>query len=517
MKPIRSPQLPGELLEDWQSIVDLIVRMTGVKVGLVMQVVEEDIAVLVASRTANNPYHVGEREHLDGSGLYCETVIKRGQHLLVPDALKDPDWDKNPDLKFGLVSYLGFPIRLPDGGILGTLCVLDDKENHYSPEIVSLMSKMQALIESQLSLFEENRQHRLFAKESLFRRILDSVPVALACCNFTGEGPLLYLNQQFSKMLGYSIADISSLTQLLQLAWADGEEPGIDHAAWQAGLARLQQQPGFPEQREIRLRCRDGDWCDVLLGAVLIEDLLIITLVDISERKQAEALLRERERRLDQVLTAAGLGFWEWDIRTGGVLFDERALAMVGRTPETALASYEHWRKNVHPDDADAVFASLQDHLDGNTASFEVEYRLRHLEGHWLWVLDRGKVVARDRTGQPLRITGTSQDISHRKQLENESAHLLRQITSLLHETFNQRGERVTASPARDESALASLTRRQKEVLRLVASGLTSAEIARQLNISTDTVDTHRRDLMRKLDIRSVAGLTKVAIEEGLL
>lgn len=515
MKPIRTPQLPGELLEDWQSIVDLIVRMTGVKVGLVMRVVEEDIAVLVASRTENNPYHVGEREHLDGSGLYCEKVIKRGQHLLVPDALGDPDWDDNPDLKFGLVSYLGFPIHLPDGGILGTLCVLDDKENHYSPEIVSLMSKMQALIESQLSLLEENRQHRLFAKESLLRRILDSVPVALACCNFTGDWPLLYLNQQFSKMLGYSITDLGSLTRLLQLTPADGDE--IDQSSWQEGLARLQQQPGLPEQREIRLRCRDGHCCDALLGAVLIEDLLIITLVDISERKHAEALLRERERRLDQVLTAAGLGFWEWNIRAGGVLFDERALAMVGRKQETALTSYDDWQREVHPEDTDAICAALQDHLDGNTASFEVEYRLRHLEGHWVWVLDRGKVVARDRHGQALRMTGTSQDISHRKQLENESAHLLRQITSLMHEALNQRGERVSTSAAGEAGPLASLTRRQKEVLRLVASGLTSAEIARQLNISTDTVDTHRRDLMRKLDIRSVAGLTKIAIEEGLL
>ena len=154
---MNSPQqyeVPEKLRQGWQDIVDLIVRLTAVKVGLVMQVVGDQIAVLVSSRTANNPYHVGDSEHLEDSGLYCETVVKQRAPLQVPNALQDPLWDHNPDLKFGLVAYLGFPICYPDGRILGTLCVLDDKENRFSSDVIALMAKMKELIESHLAVEE---------------------------------------------------------------------------------------------------------------------------------------------------------------------------------------------------------------------------------------------------------------------------------------------------------------------------------------------------------------------------
>ncbi len=76
---------------------------------------EDEIEVLVASRGEGNPYRPGDREHFAGPGLYCETVIKSGKKLLVPDALADENWKKNPDVKLNMISCLGFPIFLPDG------------------------------------------------------------------------------------------------------------------------------------------------------------------------------------------------------------------------------------------------------------------------------------------------------------------------------------------------------------------------------------------------------------------
>lgn len=510
-------ELSTGMLRDWQSIVDLIVKLSGVRVGLIMKVTGDHIAVMVSSNTENNPYHVGDQEHLKHSGLYCEAVIRSGQPLLVPDALKDPAWDKNPDLKFGLLSYLGFPIRLPDGNILGTLCVLDDKENHYTADIVELMSRMRELIESQMRLEDENRQFRIFAKESVLRRMLDSVPVAIACASIHGQqSRTLYLNRQFSRMLGLTATSDASFLSWPKLRISRSGQDATEELQLSDIVARTLQNPETTVVEEMRVHRDDGARVDAVFSGVLIEDLLLITLVDITEQKAGEEELLERQARLNLVLAASGLGVWDWDLTQNSAIFDARALAIVGCETDE-LQNIDAWQAGIHPDDLAMVRSRLKDHLDGNATSYEVEYRRRHQDGHWVWILSRGKIVARSPAGLPLRLTGTHQDISQRKQLESESRSLLQQITTLIQHAIKPQNDAPVLPEAAGEKRFNRLTRRQKEILRLVATGLTSADIAGHLSISVDTVETHRRDLARKLDVRSVAALTKVAIENGLV
>lgn len=145
---------PEDILAAWQRSVDLIVRLTGARVGLIMKISGEDIEVFVSSSTENNPYVVGDRERLVGSGLYCEAVIASQEMLAVSDALSSERWKNNPDIKHNMVSYLGFPIRSGDGRPFGTICLLDDKANEHHQDAVELLEKMRDLIESHLKLKE---------------------------------------------------------------------------------------------------------------------------------------------------------------------------------------------------------------------------------------------------------------------------------------------------------------------------------------------------------------------------
>jgi hypothetical protein len=77
-------EIPDNVLQDWQSIVDLVAHIGGVRVGLIMKVANKEIEVLVSSNSINNPYVVGEKEHLIGSGLYCERVIRDKKSCLYP-------------------------------------------------------------------------------------------------------------------------------------------------------------------------------------------------------------------------------------------------------------------------------------------------------------------------------------------------------------------------------------------------------------------------------------------------
>ena len=192
------PDLPHELLREWQEIVDLVARLAQVRVSLVMRVSDQDIEVLVASRTPCNPYHPGEKEALHGSGLYCEEVIRSNDCLQVANASLSGRWQHNPDMKHGLISYLGFPIRLPDGRAFGTLCLLDDKENAYSAEIVALLEKMRNLAEEHLRFAQENRFHRIFANESMLRQILENLPIPIAVSSTRDDWEILFMNKQFT-------------------------------------------------------------------------------------------------------------------------------------------------------------------------------------------------------------------------------------------------------------------------------------------------------------------------------
>lgn len=144
--------IPDNLIKEWQSIVDLIARIAKVRAALIMRVQDGEIGVFVSSKTKNSPYKPGNKEHLIDSGLYCEMVIRKGRMLLVPDASKSDKWRNNPDMKYNMKCYLGFPIRLPNGDFFGTICMLDDKENNFSQDMKDFMEKMRNLIEAYLKL-----------------------------------------------------------------------------------------------------------------------------------------------------------------------------------------------------------------------------------------------------------------------------------------------------------------------------------------------------------------------------
>jgi len=132
-------EVPTAILENWQEIVNILADMIPIPASLIMRFDDPNIEVFISSESEGNPYHPGDKEKVYGSGLYCETVIKTKDKLLVPNALADVNWKDNPDIKLGMISYLGFPILLPDGKPFGTICVLDNKQNQYSENVEKLM------------------------------------------------------------------------------------------------------------------------------------------------------------------------------------------------------------------------------------------------------------------------------------------------------------------------------------------------------------------------------------------
>jgi signal transduction histidine kinase len=147
--------VPKEFLQNWQITVDLLAEIAGVPSALIMRVHASEIEVFVANHMPDSVYHSGETVPLN-TGLYCETVMSTQRKLLVPNALKDPNWDNNPDIKLGMISYCGLPLTWPNGEIFGTICILDQEENSYIEQTHRLIERFRDSIQLSLEQIYES-------------------------------------------------------------------------------------------------------------------------------------------------------------------------------------------------------------------------------------------------------------------------------------------------------------------------------------------------------------------------
>lgn len=142
---------------------------------------------------------------------------------------------------------------------------------------------------------------------------------------------------------------------------------------------------------------------------------------DITSNVSLTNELKKEQTRLANVIDSTALGSWEWDIQDGKTTFNERWAEIIGYTlAEISPTTMETWASLVHPDDLLESNALIQKHLSGEIDHYYCEVRMKHKDGHWIWVLDRGRVTSRSDDGTPLFMYGTHQDISQFKQLQNE-------------------------------------------------------------------------------------------------
>jgi diguanylate cyclase (GGDEF)-like protein/PAS domain S-box-containing protein len=150
---------------------------------------------------------------------------------------------------------------------------------------------------------------------------------------------------------------------------------------------------------------------------------VVCTFVDISHRRRLEQNLRQQGRRLRAVLEGTRTATWQWNVQTGSVELDSRFAEMLDAdTARAAAFTFADWRHLVHADDSAGLQTQIQQHFDGSADTFEAEYRMRHRDGGWRWVRDRGRVVSRTPRGEPLAMLGTHDDITALKEAELASA-----------------------------------------------------------------------------------------------
>jgi PAS domain S-box-containing protein len=167
----------------------------------------------------------------------------------------------------------------------------------------------------------------------------------------------------------------------------------------------------------------DGTSVPILKTVVPItikgDNYLLESFIDITERKQAEEVISSYVTRLGLSMKAANMAWWEMDINTGRVIFDERKTDMLGCSSEK-FQHYQDFMALVHPDDHDKAMNAMKAHLAGTVGKYEVEYRILTKSGEYKWFYDIGSIEKRDSQGAPLTAAGIVIDITERKQAEDE-------------------------------------------------------------------------------------------------
>ena len=145
------------------------------------------------------------------------------------------------------------------------------------------------------------------------------------------------------------------------------------------------------------------------------------TIQDISERKQAEESLRNSEERLQLVIKGSNDAPWDWDFARQKIYYSPQWWAQIGYEPDELPVTDQLWYELTHPDDRKTVNATLDEAQKTDMASYQIEFRLQHKQGHFVPVLSRG-LISRDEGDNILRVTGTNMDLTESKLMQAKLA-----------------------------------------------------------------------------------------------
>ncbi|WP_152040911.1 sensor histidine kinase [Salinigranum salinum] len=167
---------------------------------------------------------------------------------------------------------------------------------------------------------------------------------------------------------------------------------------------------------------------------------------DVTERERIEEEYLTYRRRLDGAMFAGDLAWWELDVETGAVSFHNNKADMLGYPPE-AFDHYEDFTQHVHPDDHDRMMQAMRDRLEDRTEKYDVEYRIRRVDGSYIWFHDIGGITQRTTTGDPKKVTGIVIDVTRRKEQErrlHERAEQLAVLNRIVRHDINNEMNVVT-------------------------------------------------------------------------
>ena len=297
----------------------------------------------------------------------------------------------------------GIPTRDERGQIKGWIGTITDIDDAYR----------QATQRQQTEAALRDSQH-------FIQQIAETTPGILYVYDLI-EQSNIYVNQQVTNLLGYTTEQVQAMGANLLPTLIHPE----DFARLPAHIAQFQSaRDGEILQIEYRMQHANGEWRwfsgrEVVFSRTSdgLPQRILGIAQDITEQKQAENALQTSKERFRLVTRAVNGLVFDWNLQTGEVYRSEQLYDLVGVYPEDAPPTAIWWQERIHPDDLTRLQQLKPELFTSLDALYEREYRVRHEDGHWVEVWERGCLI-RDDGGQVIRVVGSTVDISDRKLAE---------------------------------------------------------------------------------------------------
>ena len=161
-------------------------------------------------------------------------------------------------------------------------------------------------------------------------------------------------------------------------------------------------------------------------------DGVLIIFIDITNLKAEFDRANIAAGRLEMALKIGNMAWWEWDVKSGKVAYDDRKATMLGYAPSEFPTDVYKVCELIHPEDYEGTMRQMRDYLEGKAPLWDLAYRMKRKDGNYSWYYDRGEIIDRNEKGEPMRLIGTVIDITGLKDLEGELVRRKRLLEQIL-------------------------------------------------------------------------------------
>ena len=272
---------------------------------------------------------------------------------------------------------------------------------------------VQAIVVNYRDVTERQRSvEALRASEERFSKVFRNSPDSIALVNLA-DGRLIDVNDQFVELTGYSRDEVLGRTSLEFDLWQNVDE--------REQFLRLAREPDGVRAFAATIRTKSGESRDMQFSSDLIEldgrACAITSGRDVTAQTRAENALHESEARLRLLVQASNVGLWDWNLLTNDAFLSPEWKQQLGYADHEVANRYEEWESRLHPEDRDRALTAVGDFRAGRRNDYDIEFRLRHKDGSWRWILTRADIL-HDSAGRPVRMLGCHVDITERKRAE---------------------------------------------------------------------------------------------------